>query len=629
MVERIKTRPNTLADTTENARSSAPDTPQVGAAVGKRGISISLLLSLSLGALILVTVVSVLSISLYSGISSTLRILERQALLVVDNAATRVEDHLSPAISQLRFIHDLIVTGQLDPTNQAALKTLLTGAVAATPQVGGLVFVDTNQYMRGIQRIGGGVVWMEQDQSAQPILLPRKSESTRWGRILWSREQDVAVLTLSQVVRARDRYIGMLGAGVSVARLSNFVSQIESGFGGRVFILSGREKVIAHRNLIQAFPGLSEENPLPTIYNIGDPVLAAMWQAEGEKIEYHNASSRPDIRSRMVFVDGERWYFTYRTVTNYGDEPWLIGSYFRGSEIEEEFSRLMWAALAGLLVLLLGIIAAILLGRYIAKPVRQLAVSAQRIGAFEFDRVELLDNGSLRELNDAARAFNLMLRGLRWFESYVPRKLARQLMVTDGSAGLTSEERQLTIMFTDIAGFTRLAENLPATETANFLNEHFDLVTAEVEVEGGTVDKYIGDAVMAFWGAPDRQDDHALRACRAALEIVQRMDTYNERRRAAGQPPVTMRIGIHTGAVIVGNIGAPDRINYTIVGDAVNVCQRIEQLGKVLGEPDASVTIMISASTAQALDGALPTTSLGIQELRGRAGGIEIFKLGR
>jgi len=79
MVERIKTRPNTLADTTENARSSAPDTPQVGAAVGKRGISISLLLSLSLGALILVTVVSVLSISLYSGISSTLRILERQA----------------------------------------------------------------------------------------------------------------------------------------------------------------------------------------------------------------------------------------------------------------------------------------------------------------------------------------------------------------------------------------------------------------------------------------------------------------------------------------------------------------------------------------------------------------------
>ena len=611
----------------------AVDKPRAAADAGRRGISISLMLSLSLGALIVITVVSVLTISLYSGISSTLDILERQALLVVDNAATRVEEHLAPATHQLSYIHDLIATGQLDPSDSAQLKTLLTGAVAGVPQVGGLVFVDPDLRLRGIYRIGGGAFWVEEDQSEMPMFRSiiedaRDTYGAKWGGLLWSDAQYVAVLTVGQAVRINDEYVGTIGAGVSVARLSNFVAQIESGFSGKVFILSGRENVIAHPNLMESFPGLSAENPLPTIHNIGDPVLAQIWQENGAHIEHDEASARPDVSNRQVDVNGETWFFTYRTIERYGEEPWLIGSYFRGSEVEEEFSRLKWAAFAGLLVLLLGIIAAVLLGRRISKPVRRLAVSAQRIGAFEFDLVEKLDGGALRELNEAASAFNLMLRGLRWFESYVPRKLARQLMVADGGVGLISEERQVTVMFTDIAGFTRLAENWTATETAAFLNEHFDLITAEVEAESGTVDKYIGDAVMAFWGAPDRQEDHALRACRAAQAIAGEMETYNGRRRAAGLAPVKIRIGIHTGVAIVGNIGAPDRINYTIVGDTVNTCQRIEQLGKTVDGAGGEVSVMISATTVQALGGAFPAVSLGKQEIRGREGGIEIFRLG-
>jgi class 3 adenylate cyclase len=624
----VYARPDKLVDATDEVRGA----PQASVAVKRRGISISRMLSLSLGALIVITVVSVLTISLYSGISSTLGILERQALLVVDNAATRVEDHLSPATHQLSYIHDLIATGQLDPSDSVELKAFLTGAVAGVPQVGGLVFVDPNLRLRGIYRIGGGAFWAEEDQSDMPMFRDiieksRDEYGAKWGGLLWSDVNYVAVLTVGQAVRINDEYVGTLGAGVSVARLSNFVAQIESGFSGKVFILSGREDVLAHPNLMESFPGLTAENPLPTIHNIGDPVLAQIWQENGEHIEHDQASARPDVSSRRVEVNGENWFFTYRTIHRYGEEPWLIGSYFRGSEVEEEFSRLKWAAFAGLLVLLLGIIAAILLGRRISKPVRRLAVSAQRIGAFEFDRVETLDGGSLRELNEAASAFNLMLRGLRWFESYVPRKLARQLMVVDSGVGLVSEERQVTVMFTDIAGFTRLAENWPAADTAKFLNEHFDLVTAEVEAEGGTVDKYIGDAVMAFWGAPEHQDDHALRACRAAKAIAEKMEIYNGHRRAAGLAPVTLRIGIHTGVAIVGNIGAPDRINYTIVGDTVNTCQRIEQLGKTFSDSGSEVSIIISATTAQAVGGALTNTPLGKQEIRGREGGIEIFRL--
>jgi class 3 adenylate cyclase len=150
-------------------------------------------------------------------------------------------------------------------------------------------------------------------------------------------------------------------------------------------------------------------------------------------------------------------------------------------------------------------------------------------------------------------------------------------LIRAGDAGtIRPEARELTVMFTDIAGFTAMSETRPAPEVADFLNEHFALLGACVEAEGGTVDKFIGDALMAFWGAPETQTDTAPRACRAALAIARAVDADNARRTAAGRPAIRIRIGLHSGPVVVGNVGWPGRINYTIVGDTVNTCQRLE-----------------------------------------------------
>ena len=142
------------------------------------------------------------------------------------------------------------------------------------------------------------------------------------------------------------------------------------------------------------------------------------------------------------------------------------------------------------------------------------------------------------------------------------------------------ERRDMTVMFTDIPGFTTLSEQLSATEVANLLNDHFTLVAGCVEAEEGTIDKYIGDSVMAFWGAPSKQPDHAARAIRAALAIAETVRADNAIRRTDGRQEVRIRIGIHSGPALAGNIGAPGRINYTLVGDTVNAANRIEQLGK-------------------------------------------------
>src|SRR5204863_7956215 len=139
-----------------------------------------------------------------------------------------------------------------------------------------------------------------------------------------------------------------------------------------------------------------------------------------------------------------------------------------------------------------------------------------------------------------------------------------------------------------------------------------------------TVDKYIGDSVMAFWGAPAMQTDHAVRACRAAKAIAAILREDNERRAAKDLKPVRLRIGIHTGPAVVGNVGAPGRINYTLIGDTVNTAQRLEQLGKEVAS-DRDVIVLASAATAAKLPADIAREALGKRLLRG-IGEVEIYR---
>lgn len=184
----------------------------------------------------------------------------------------------------------------------------------------------------------------------------------------------------------------------------------------------------------------------------------------------------------------------------------------------------------------------------------------------------------------------------------------------------------MTVMFTDIVGFTAQAEGRPASAIADFPNEHFALVAECIEAEGGMIDKFIGDAVMAFWIASQRPD-HELSACRAALAIARALRLDNARRQALGDFVVCLRIGIHTGPVVIGNIGSPSRMNYTIVGDTVNTAQRLEQFGKEFASDGRHVTAIVGEPIAAHLPQNLSLTPLGPVSLRGRIDDIRAFRL--
>ncbi|MCG8544131.1 MAG: adenylate/guanylate cyclase domain-containing protein, partial [Alphaproteobacteria bacterium] len=412
---------------------------------------------------------------------------------------------------------------------------------------------------------------------------------------------------------------------VSMPELSEFITSVGDQFAATAYILYGKDRVLAHPNLTSRHPDIGEGNPAVRLNRVGDPVLAGLTSRE--RVRGFERAAAAGVNVDMVTVADETFVVFNGRINDYGGVPWTVGAYVPEDQVNTELRRLLLSGLAGLAVLAVSILAAFVMGRRLARPIRRMARSAAQVGTLDLDDVAPLMPSRIRELQDQASAFNTMLGGLRWFETYVPRSLVKRLMASGESRQFESAERDVTVLFTDIVGFTPLSESMPAADTAALLNRHFALLGACIESEGGTIDKFIGDALMAFWGAPEAQDDHAARACRAANAIVAAVAADNAQRRDRGLPALRIRIGIHSGPVVVGNIGAPGRINYTIVGDTVNAAQRLEALGKELDD-GADVTVLVSATAADAVGrAAFDLTALGAFEVKGKQAPMEVFRL--
>lgn len=184
------------------------------------------------------------------------------------------------------------------------------------------------------------------------------------------------------------------------------------------------------------------------------------------------------------------------------------------------------------------------------------------------------------------------------------------------------EKREMTVLFSDIRGFTSLSEHMSPERLAGFINQYLSPMTQIVFDEKGTLDKYIGDAVMAFWNAPLDQPDHALRACRAAVHMLERLELLKAQWREAGFPELEIGIGINTGQMVVGNMGSDVRVDYTVLGDAVNLGSRLESTNKEYG-----TRIIISEWTRAAVTGGIVTRRLGAVRVKGKARPVGIHEL--
>jgi class 3 adenylate cyclase len=613
--------------------STAPQ-PGTGAEAAGTGAlrwrpSIAATLTFGFGSLVVAAVVAVMWVSLGAARENTLLLLRRTAELTLESVIGRIDLHLGPARHEVEFLADLIGRGELEPADGEQMQEVLLGSLAAAPQVSGIAFIAADFSTIRVGRRYGELLKLDSDWSDRANIrewLPtmRDQRASIWSPVLWIPDLKLPSVTVNHSVRREGEFLGVMASVVSIGALSEFLDANDQAFGTRSFILYGRDRVLAHPSLAGGTRGLSEDKPLPSLGEVNDRVLAAIWRESVDDMDAFLADS--PVRGRVVEGPDDDYIYLYRRIESFGPVPWYVGVSFLAGEVNNPYRRLFMAGAIALAILLVAITLALVLGQAIARPIRRLATASLAIRNLEMASIGPLKGSPFRELDSMVRAYNSMLSGLRWFETYVPKTLVFRLMRL-GDATTRSEERTISVLFTDIAGFSSLSDRLSPAELAAFLNTHFALVAVPIDAENGTVDKYIGDSVMAFWGAPTTQPDHANQTCRAALAIAAAIAADNRKRRAAGGEPVRLRIGIHSGPAVVGNIGAPGRVNYTLIGDTVNVAQRLEELGKRFAEAEEDTVILLSGETAALLDSGFRLSSLGMRQLRGRISKTEVFRL--
>ena len=383
---------------------------------------------------------------------------------------------------------------------------------------------------------------------------------------------------------------GVLGIDVGLDSLGAFLAEQRISPRSSAFIIDDNGILLAHSDRATAMsPGAAGQAPTwITIASSADPIMHEVW------INFATGRLAPG-RGVGLDVGGEAYLARVAELDHIGQPRALVAVVAPAADFTGPIHRardrlvllFLAAGAAGL-----GLIA--LVASRITRPLAELTREADAIRRFDLDGA-LTVSSHITEVARLALTMQAMKSALHMFSVYVPKDLARQLMDGDGTAHLGGERRVLTVMFTDIVGFTSIADGMDAETLMRLTSEYFEEMTRELMNAGGTIDKYIGDAVMALWNAPGLDADHAAHGCLAALrgrDLSHRLARDFEQR---GRPALRTRFGVNSGEAVIGNVGSTDRMAYTAIGATVNMASRLEGLNKQYG-----TQILVTAATREA-----------------------------
>ncbi|WPZ33312.1 adenylate/guanylate cyclase domain-containing protein [Thalassobaculum sp. OXR-137] len=588
-----------------------------------RSVPIAWLLLGGVGALVTLSLAIVLATGFIAAGQNTVELIRDRVVEVMRVVTTRTETHLRTAADHARTVARMIETEQFDFRSGDIDRVRLT--MAAIPQIRGtaIVLKDGRTIRIGREDLVARGTWTDIGVTRENFDAVTSGDSVTWTDPIWAKDIGRALVVARYPIRRDGEVLGFVASGITTDDLSTFLERLSTP-AVRAFLLDSENRVIAHHRTNFNLPS-DHSDVAPTAEEIGDEVLAAYVRGDTEKTTL--LRGLPDLNSAVVRGDDIDYAVITAPFRAVAPLQWTVGVVASTESSEILFTRLYGILIAGGTVLALTLFLLWRVAQSVRQPVTALALASDAIRRLDLDDIPDAPATTVSELRDASAAFYSMVRALRWFELYVPRRLVKRLMDAPQTDGYPTRSREVTVMFTDITGFTELSDGKDAREISELLNAHFSLIARCVEAEDGTIDKYIGDSVMAFWGAPSRQEDHAARAIRAAGAIARAIHAENEVRTAGDEPPVRIRIGLHSGTVVVGNIGAPGRVNYTLVGEPVNVANRIEQLGK---EVDPTAEIVALASDVTVTDAGGPPAdaqSLGERALRGVSHPIRVWRL--
>jgi adenylate cyclase len=359
-------------------------------------------------------------------------------------------------------------------------------------------------------------------------------------------------------------------------------------------------------------------------------VFASSWPADSRsrllKLVSHLPGAGAATLARPVTMGDERFVSLVLPVAAHLPQPLyalIQGSYDKALA---PLHALQWRIAAiGIAALVTALLTGLLLSGNITDPVRTLVDSMDEVARGNLRQRAPIERPD--EIGFLARSFNVMVAGLQekehikdTFGRFVSHDVAEAVL--NNRVPLTGERLEVSILFQDIRGFSVLSESLDPARLLRVLNQFFTEVVAAVEAEGGMVKQFTGDGVMALFGAPRPCPDHAQRAVRAALGLVARLALLNTQLRAQGLPPLRIGVGIHAGEVVAGLIGPDQRVEYGVVGDAVNLASRVEELTK-----DFGATILISKEIAARLGSEFVLGRSAMLPVKGKAQPVEVIEV--
>ncbi|MFO1038089.1 MAG: adenylate/guanylate cyclase domain-containing protein [Geminicoccaceae bacterium] len=393
---------------------------------------------------------------------------------------------------------------------------------------------------------------------------------------------------------------GVLAAMIGYDRFASLLGSIKAGKTGRAYVVGPTgEIVIASKSADRALTDLDA-------VALAAAKRVAARPADGLNIE---EKVRLEVGGAGYAVGlSPLWFRGWQLAIIVPEAEYL-------EPIDATIRRL--AMMLAIFLPLAGGAVAIGARRFIADPVARVAQDLHHVERFELEKIPRR-HSTLSEIDRLSDAITRMAASLADFGKFIPTELVRGLLASGVRAEPGGERREVTLLFADLAGFTSLSEKL-GDRVVPVVSSFLELASQAIEQEGGTIDKFIGDAIMAFWGAPNADEDQAVHACRAALRIAEAMRAAPEGSHLAS---LRVRLGLASGPAIIGNVGSARRLNYTALGDTVNLASRLEAVNKIYG-----TTILMAESTRVRAGGAIMAREIDRVAVYGKAEGVLVFEL--
>ena len=419
------------------------------------------------------------------------------------------------------------------------------------------------------------------------------------------------IMSVGWPVHHDGAFIGVVGANLTLSALSAYLREHRFSANSVTVIVDDAGRIIAHPDPAAAVRIAGGKAELSRVADLADRRVSealAHRAAGGGRFRFTSSTGEELAVATEPFpaAFGKSW-----TVVIVAPTADFVGTL-------ERTNRNVFALLA--LALAVELLLVYALSSYIGRHIARVSNAFAAARRLSFAAPAAPSGSFIGEISDLEGGFALLQNALSSFAKFVPADVVARFIESGQPVAPGVEQRDASIFFCDLEGFSGQAENLTPAQLLAQLTQYFAAVTGAIAEEQGTIDKFIGDAVMAFWSAPAA--DHVLRACRAAVRARRRMETLQQAWRTAGQPAMNVRIGVHSSSVLVGNIGSSERLSYTAIGDGVNVASRLEGINKTFGS-----TVCVSDAVLAALGGRGIARPLRLVRVKGRRQEFMIYEL--